>query len=329
VSNSRPTIYDVAREAGVSIATVSRVLNFPLRVNPETRTTIMQAIDRLGYVPKAESRARAFMDTRRIGVLIPFFTAPSFVQRLRGISEVLNSNEYEMVIYPVDSCEKERSYLETLPINKTLDGLIIVSQVFDKTISQRIIQNNLATVVLEFFDPTFSTLEIDDISGGYLATKFLLDKGYKKVAFIGGSYQPIFGVDPIAKRLIGYKQAIAESGLDLPESFITENAPDPGSVLKKLFQPGLPLAIFAATDLQAIALIKEARNLKLRIPQDVAIIGFDDIDMADYFGLTTIHQPLDDSGRIAANLLISQLAGKHQSIQHIKLPLKIIERETT
>ena len=84
-----PTIYDVANEAGVSIATVSRVLNFPHRVNPTTRTTVITAIERLGYIPKAESRARALMGSRRIGVLIPFFTEPSFVQRLRGIASVL------------------------------------------------------------------------------------------------------------------------------------------------------------------------------------------------------------------------------------------------
>ncbi len=223
--NSSSTIYDVARAAGVSIATVSRVLNFPLRVNPDTRTKVMKAIDSLGYVPKAESRARAFMDTRRIGVLIPFFTAPSFVQRLRGISEVLNHNDYEMVIYPVDSYLKEKSYLETLPIRKTLDGLIIVSQVFDKTISRRLLENKLATVVIEFFDPNFSTLEIDDVSGGYMATKYLLDKGYQKVAFIGGSFQPEFGVDPIVKRFEGYRKAIAESGITLPDIYKTENAP--------------------------------------------------------------------------------------------------------
>jgi LacI family transcriptional regulator len=288
----------------------------------------MKAIDSLGYVPKAESRARAFMNTRRIGVLIPFFTAPSFVQRLRGISEVLNQHDYELVIYPVDSYHREQSYLETLPIKNTLDGLIIVSQVFDKTISNRLVDNNLATVVLEFFDPNFSTLEIDDVKGGYLATKYLLDKGFEKVAFIGGTFHPEFGVDPIAKRFIGYHQAMDEKGISIPSEFITENAPNPGSVLKTLVKFGLPLAIFAATDLQAIAIIKEARNLNLRIPQDIAIIGFDDIDMAEYFGLTTVHQPLDDSGRIAANLLISQLNGTKQSIQHIQLPLKIIERET-
>jgi len=328
MSNSNPTIYDVAKAAGVSIATVSRVLNFPLKVNAATRSAVMKAIDSLGYIPKAESRARALMETHRIGVIIPFFTVPSFVQRLRGIATVLNKNDYEMVIYPVDSRSREKSYLETLPIRKTLDGLIIVSQVFDESVSHRLIENKMETVLIEFYEPNFSTLEIDDIAGGYMAGRYLIEKGHRNLAFIGGKEQPEFGVDPISKRMKGFRKALKEFDIPLDEDFIHEYALDPGAVLRNLITKNKPLAIFAATDLQAIALIREARILGLDIPQDLAIIGFDNIDMAEYFGLTTIHQPLDESGKIAANLLISRLMDSSQSIQHIQLPLKVIERET-
>lgn len=328
MSNSNPTIYDVAKAAGVSIATVSRVLNFPLKVNAATRSAVMKAIDTLGYIPKAESRARALMETHRIGVIIPFFTVPSFVQRLRGIATVLNKNDYEMVIYPVDSRSREKSYLETLPIRKTLDGLIIVSQVFDESVSHRLIENKMETVLIEFYEPNFSTLEIDDIAGGYMAGRYLIEKGHRNLAFIGGKEQPEFGVDPISKRMKGFRKALKEFDIPLDEDFIHEYALDPGAVLRNLITKNKPLAIFAATDLQAIALIREARILGLDIPQDLAIIGFDNIDMAEYFGLTTIHQPLDESGKIAANLLISRLMDSSQSIQHIQLPLKVIERET-
>jgi LacI family transcriptional regulator len=323
-----PTIYDVAREAGVSIATVSRVLNYPHRVNPSTRTVVINAIEILGYVPKAESRARALMGTRRIGVLIPFFTEPSFVQRLRGIASVLNKKDYEMVVYPVDAKPRSLGYLETLPIRRMLDGLIIVSQVFDSTISKRLMDYQLETVVMEYFDPNFTTLVINDEWGGELATNYLYEKGYQRIAFVGGQKQPEFGVDPISKRLTGYLKVINKAGLTFPDEYINEYAYSPEQVLKKLVAHGLPLAIFAATDLQAIALIKETRMLGLRIPQDIAIIGFDNIDMAEYFGLTTVHQPLDESGRIAASLLISRLTNPKQSNQHIELPLKIIQRET-
>lgn len=328
MSNSKATIYHVAKQAGVSIATVSRVLNFPLRVKAETRTAVMNAIDSLGYVPKAESRARAFMETRRIGVLIPFFTTPSFVQRLRGISSILNKHEYELVIYPVDSKKREQSYLETLPMRSTLDGLIITSQVIDETIAMRLINNHLETVMIEYRNPNFCSIEIDDLAGGILATEYLVKKGHQRIAFIGGQIRPEFGLDPISKRMEGYKKVLQENNISLPDDYICEYAHNPGQILKKLVNYGLPLAIFAATDLQAIAIIKEARQMGLRIPQDIAIIGFDDIDMAEFFGLTTIHQPLDESGSIAANLLISRLTDPFQPIQHIQLTLKVIERET-
>ncbi len=323
-----PTIYDVAKEAGVSIATVSRVLNFPHRVNPTTRNTVITAIEYLGYVPKAESRARALMGTRRIGVLIPFFTEPSFVQRLRGIASVLNKKDYEMVVYPVDSKERSLSYLETLPMRKMLDGLIILSQVFNDTITKRLMENHLETVTIEYQDPNFTSLIINDEKGGELATNYLIEKGYKRISFIGGQKNPEFGIDPITKRLTGYRKAIAAAGLEIPTEFVNEYVFDHNQILKKLKEFGLPIAIFAASDLQAIAIIKAARILGLRIPQDIAIIGFDNIDMADFFGLTTVHQPLDESGRIAASLLISRLSNPSQSTQHIELPLKIIQRET-
>lgn len=323
-----PTIYDVAREAGVSIATVSRVLNYPHRVNAMTRTAVINAIENLGYVPKAESRARALMGTRRIGVLIPFFTEPSFVQRLRGIASVLNKKDYEMVVYPVDSKERSLSYLETLPIRKMLDGLIILSQVFDETITRRLIENKLETVTIEYNDPNFTSLVINDEIGGELATQYLIDKRYKRIAFVGGQKEPEFGVDPIKKRLNGYKKAMKQKGIELHEILIYEYVYDHSQIFKQIISLGLPVAVFAATDLQAIALIKEARIMGLRIPQDIAIIGFDNIDMAEYFGLTTVHQPLDESGRIAASLLLSRLTNPTQSNQHIELPLKIIQRET-
>lgn len=323
-----PTIYDVAREAGVSIATVSRVLNNPHTVNPATLTHVVSVIERLAYVSLAQSQAKLSKAARRIGVLIPFFTEPSFTQRLRGIAGVLNQNNYELVIFPVDSKDREQSYLQTLPLRRSVDGLIIVSQAFDDEIARRLLGNKMEVVVIEYNDPRFSALEIDDVKGGSMATRFLVNKGHRRIAFIGGRASPTFGLDPIAKRLKGYRNTLQAAGLPIREELIYEYAMEPGAVLRQLAAGGLPLAIFAATDLQAIAIIKEARSMGLRIPQDVAIIGFDDIDMAHYFGLTTVHQPLDESGRIAASLLVSRLSDPSQTIQHIELPLTIVERET-
>jgi len=322
------TIYDVAREAGVSIATVSRVLNSPHLVNSQTRNKVLTAIDKLGYATAAQTSAKFYSSARRIGVLIPFFTEPSFTQRLRGIAGVLNQHDYEMVIFPVDSKGREQSYLQTLPLRRSVDGLIIVSQVLDDTIAQRLVDHHLEAVLIEFNDSRFSTLEINDVAGGTIATRYLIEKGYKNIAFIGGKAIPTFGVDPITKRLAGYKQALEEANIQIQPELISEFTPQPGEFFRQLIKIRKPLAIFAATDLQAIAILRETSLLGLRIPEDVALIGFDDIDMAAYFGLTTVCQPLDESGRIAASLLVSRLSDPSQTLQHIELPLTIIERET-
>jgi len=327
IKNS-PTIYDVAREAGVSIATVSRAINYPQRVNPETRARIIQAMDKLAYVGATTEKAKLSHTPRRIGVLIPFFTEPSFTQRLRGIASVLSQHNLEMVILPVDTKGREQSYLQTIPIRRTVDGLIIVSQQLEDATSKRLLENHLETVIIEFNDPHFSSLEINDTAGGKLATQYLIEKGHRRIAFMGGRSAPTFGINPIARRLAGYLEAMDEAKLVPEKNLVHEYAMDIGTILRAMTRERLPLAIFAATDLQAIAILREARVMGLRVPQDMAVIGFDDIDMAAFFGLTTIHQPLDESGRIAAKILVSRLENPSQTIQHIEFPLKVIERES-
>ena len=122
-----PTIYDVAELSGVSISTISRALNAPEKLNGETRARVFDAIDRLGFVPKAEARARALRQTGRIGVVTPYFTAPSFVQRLRGVASVLSKSKYELVIYTVDTARRLHGYVSSIPLTGNLDGLIIMS----------------------------------------------------------------------------------------------------------------------------------------------------------------------------------------------------------
>jgi len=149
----KPTIYDVAKRAGVSITTVSRILNAPDKVHSETRQKVLTAIDALGFVPKAEARARAMQRTGRIGVISPFFTAPSFMQRLRGIAETLSPENYELVVYTVDSTDHLQGYLSSLPLTGNLDGLIILSLPVGESEVRRLIEHSLPTVLLECPQP--------------------------------------------------------------------------------------------------------------------------------------------------------------------------------
>jgi len=328
-----PTIYDVAAVARVSISTVSRVLNTPDKVNEETRNAVLAAINHLGFVPKAEARARALKDYRRIGVLTPFFTAPSFVQRLRGAASALKSTSYELIIFTVDSASGLNSYLETLPLTGNLDGLIILSLQFDDRYAIQLAHHHLETVLVEYPHRILPSVEIDDVAGGRMAAEFLLKKGHCSFGFAGDTNIPEFGIHPITLRLRGFRTRLEESGMRLSEENTYLMPYDIEATRQKarifLKSKERPTAIFAATDLQAIGIIKVARELGIKVPQDLAILGFDDLDVAEYVGLSTIRQHLDESGKVAAELLLSRLADPSRSIQHVKLPLEIIERETT
>jgi DNA-binding LacI/PurR family transcriptional regulator len=169
------TVYDVAAKAEVSISTVSRVLNAPDKVNDATRVRVLAAIDSLGFVPKAEAAARARKGSGRIGVLAPFFTLPSFVERLRGVANAVADSVYELAIYSVDSSSHRDGYLASLPLTRRIDGLIVMALPFDESATRRLVANDLATVLIEFSQEPFSSIRIDDRAGGRLAAQFLLD----------------------------------------------------------------------------------------------------------------------------------------------------------
>jgi LacI family transcriptional regulator len=331
-NNTKPTIYDVAKLSGVSIATISRVLNSPEKVKVETRTRVLDAIDKLGFVPKAEARARALRRTGRIGVITPFFTAPSFVQRLRGIAGALSAKNYELMIYTVDSANRLQSYLSSLPLTGNLDGLISLSLPVGDVEARRLIQHSLPTVLIEYPHPQLNSVEIDDVEGGSMAAEYLLGKGHRRLAFLGDTDLPEYSIHPVSLRLAGFRQALQRAQIPLPEEFVrlaTYTQEQTRQVAVELLNlPEPPTAIFAATDFQALGVVKAARQLGVDIPKQLAVIGFDDLDLAEYADLTTIRQHLDESGRLAVEILLTRIADPSRPPQHVKIPLTLIERNT-
>jgi LacI family transcriptional regulator len=326
-----PTIYDVAQASGLSIATVSRVVNSPEKVNPATRERVMSVIEEIGFVPKADARARALQSTGRIGVVTPFFTAPSFVARLRGIADALSPTNYEMVVYPVDSSERIQHYIQTLPLVRNLDGLIFVSVAISDEDARRLREYQLETVLIEYPNALLNTIEIDDFDGGLMAGNYLVSKGHRKIAFLGVSGLPEYSIHPEDQRFVGFRKALTRAGLDLPENYVC-SAPyriELNDCAHQLLEmPDRPSAVFAATDLQAMGLLKIAHEKGLRVPEDLAIVGFDDIDFADYVGLTTVRQHMYRSGKLAVDMLLSRLKQPNIEVQHLKLQLELVERNT-
>jgi len=326
------TVYDVAKKAKVSIATVSRVLNSPEKVQENTRKRVLHAIDTLGFVPRAEAVARARKSIGQIGVLAPFLTFPSFVQRLRGVSLALANTPYDLVVYNVDSAARRDGYLARLSVTRRLDGLIVMSLPFDDAAAHRLIHHKLETVLIETSRTVFSSIEIDNFTGGRMAADYLVAKGHRRCAFVGDANLPDYSLPTSDIRLAGFRQGLMAANLALPDEYLglaphgMESARQ--QTLRLLNLPKPPTAIFAHSDYQAMGVLKAARECGVAVPRDLAVIGFDDIDMADYIGLTTIRQPLDESGRLAVEMVLARLSDPTRSTHHIKLPLTLITRET-
>jgi len=326
------TVYDVAKKASVSIATVSRVLNSPDKVSEATRKRVFLAMDALGFVPKAEAAARARKAGQRIGVLAPFFTFPSFVERLRGVVNALSGSPYELSMFNVDSSARRDAYLSSLAVSRRMDGLILMALPFDDALAHRLISHQVEVVMVEGGRPEFTRVDIDDQAGGQMAAHYLLEKGHRRCAFVGGDAPPDYAMRTSDWRLAGYRQALESADMPLREEYVAlaphglDSACQSAHRLLDLPEP--PTAIFSPSDTQSMGVLKAARERGVSVPEQLAVIGFDDIEIADYIGLTTVRQPLEESGRVAVELLLARLVDRTRPAQQVRLPLSIVRRHT-
>jgi len=331
---STPTIYDVASQAGVSISTVSLALNAPSRVRDETRERIHAAIDELGFVPKTEAIARARRGVGRIGVIAPFTTYPSFSRRLNGVLSYLRGQSYETVVYDHEGAGT--SLLSSLPLTRRLDGLIVMSLPLSDEVVQRLLDRDLPTVLVELERPGFSAVTIDNDAAGELVADLLTKRGHRRFAYLGEGGTKPHPHDRILQseaRFLGFRRALERRGLSLTDEYVrlvrhqlplaTEGA---GRLLDL---PEPPTAIFAHTDVLASGVLHAARRRRLDVPRDVAVVGFDDSDLAEHLGLTSVRQPFEESGELAATLLLGRLRDANRALQGVSLKLTLVERETT
>lgn len=327
------TIYTVAERAGVSIASVSRYLNMPSKVSKDTAEKIQAAMNQLSYIPHGNAGSKPSRQIGRIGILTPFFPAPSFVQRLQGMSPVFREANMEMIIYAVDSPEQLDEYLGSVPFYKRQDGIIVMSMLVSEEHSRRLLRSGIQVVMVEQSHPSFLSIQCDNVEGGALAARHFLEKGYGPCAFIGEGAAPPYSLRPSELRWKGYREELERSGRPvLPEHVrLGEGtAEDARRMALELFSLGnRPRAVFAMSDLQAIGVIKAAREAGLRVPQDIAILGFDDIEAADYVGLSTVSQSLAESGRLAAELLLGRIRDPGRPFHAVQLKVSIVQRGTT
>jgi LacI family transcriptional regulator len=327
------TIYGVASHAGVSISTVSRFLNSPDKVNAETARRIRSSMDQLDYFPHGQTGSRAHRSIRRICVLTPFFPAPSFVQRLRGMTPVLREAHCEMVVCAVDSPQQLAEYLRSISFLRRFDGLIIMSMHIGDGDAHRLIQSNLHAVMIESVSSLFTSVDADNVLGGRLAARCFVDKGYAPCGFIGEQTSLPYSLQPSAMRLSGYREVLQASGNPLAPELIRNGqvSVDDGCRMagELLDLPEPPRAIFAMSDLQAIGVLKAARQRGIAVPQKLAVMGFDDIEAAGFLDLSTVSQSLEESGRVAAQILMDRIHEPDRPLQRVRLDVRVVERDTT
>jgi DNA-binding LacI/PurR family transcriptional regulator len=334
---SHPTIRDVAHRAGVGIGTVSRVLNNSPLVTPETRQRVLDAIAELGFRPNSVARQLP-RKTRiqNIGVITqPFIHYLAFAERMRGVQIGLSEigHKYELVLYSVSSLPHYEEQLSYIVQNALVDGLIIIDLDLTPAQKQMLIDANLPFVgINNFQNYDWPCIGADNILGGRVAASHLVDLGHQRIAYLGDEFDDPFHFRTSQQRFDGFRNILEQHQITLPDAYICLGRHDDEtarSMTRELLQlPNRPTAIFAMSDIQALACIDAARDLGLRVPEDLSIIGFDDLQISYHVGLTTVRQHFELSGKLAVEMLLALIQGHDP--QPPTLPsLELIIRKTT
>jgi len=327
------TIHDVAKKAKVGIGTVSSVLNNSRPVNEETRKRVLAAIAELDFVPNSTGRRLSLGKTHMIGVVIPYFSTPAQVERLRGAMSVLAESDYDVSLFTVETASQRKKILETVPHRGRIDGLVIFSLNPTEEDLYHIIQKNVPTVLVEAKHPNLHNIHLDDVAAAREAVNYLIGLGHQKIGFISDALNDSFGSHFSRNRYKGYCQALKKVGIPINPNYhqqgkvTRETARQMTLSLLKLPEP--PTAIFAYSDVQALGVLEAARDLNVDVPNQLSIIGYDDIEIAYFARLTTVRQQLYESGVKGVQLLFEVMNNPEMPLKCIQLPTQLVVRQTT
>ncbi len=304
------TMKDIARIAKVSTSTVSHVINNTRYVSDEIREKIMKVVNELNYTPSAVARSLKVKETKTLGMLVTATSNPFFAEVVSGVEQYCNQHHYNLIISSIDGNEQRlQQNIQTL-IQKQVDGLLLMySDTRHAMVEQ--LNLNLPIVVMDWWPTELNADKIYENSefGAYLATKTLIEQGHKNIAIITGKLDKSLAHN----RLLGYQKALQDAHLPINPDWIIESHFDfEGGVegMKKLLQiTPRPTAVFACSDTIAVGVYQVAWQQGLRIPQDISVIGYDNIMLAQYLTppLTTIHQPKAELGKLAVETLLERI----------------------
>lgn len=331
VAKNRVTMRDVAAHAGVSHQTVSRVINDNERVLPETRQRVMTSIAELGYHPNALARSMARGTSHTIACLSPNLTDFTFASLINGAETEARRHNYFWLSSSVPDLASFVPLVNDLVTSRRVDGLLIINPYADERHSKVPGDFPVAFVGARPREGEINSVALEDDVVGYKATRYLLDLGHHDIAMITGPMRE----DAAQDRCQGYERALGEAGIELAAQQVIEgdwSAQSGYDALMQLATAGtLPSAIFSQNDLMAAGVLRAARDLGLDVPNDLSVIGVDDIPLAEFLEppLTTFRQDFQMIGREAARLLIQSIDQPDAASRQLRLPAELVVRRST
>lgn len=326
------TIKDVARELGVSYSSISRALNGKEGVSEETRRRIVEAAERMGYQPNELARGLVNKVSNTVGVIIPDIMNPYFGEIVNGIIEAAKQKGYNIFLCTSGwDGKNEKEYLDALR-KKRVDGIIIKPADYKTDMKYDTISTPLFVIDRQETGGYYNKIAVDNEMGGYIATRHLLERGYRHLAFIIGQEDNYSS----SQRMAGAARALKEYGLELEKERIAEGwftIEGGRKAAKKLFESGLEIdAVFGINDLIALGVLQYCNETGRSVPEQVGVIGFDDISYAalPQIQLTTVHQPKHELGRLIFDTLYKEIKGADKSqLTKLRLEPQLVVRKTT
>jgi LacI family transcriptional regulator len=330
------TLEDIARQAGVSRSTVSRVVNEYPNVSEDVRSRVLEVIQKTGFHPNAAARTLASQHSWTLGMVLPqsvsqFFTDPYYPHLTKGIAQACNDHNYTLALFLVASKEDEKKIFTRVTRKGLLDGVLVQSGHHgDQQIIGHLIDAEMPQVVIgrPFRSDNVSYVDVDNVNAAYNGVTHLIRLGYKRIGTITGPAKSTVGLD----RMAGYTKALKERGLGIDESLIVDgDFTEAGGyyAMQKLLH-SKPDAVFTASDIMAIGAMRAVREKGLNVPGDIAFVGFDDLPIASISDaqLTTIRQPVVQMGVRSVELLIDLIENGIQPPRHIIMDTQLVIRES-
>jgi LacI family transcriptional regulator len=323
------TILDVAKAAGVSVSTVSRVLNGKVDVANETQERVLQVISELGYTSNLAARSMRSRKKNLIGLVVPDIGFPYSIDIMKGINQAISESYFDLLLYTTGGIQKdgtitkEQHYVSMLN-NSLTDGVVIVAS----SASDFVTNGPIVSVDPHINNPNYPSVQGTNYEGALEAMDYLLGLGHTRIGFINGRAD----IASSALRMNGYRDALIAKGITPDPLLIVEGDYSTYTGYKRglqlLSMENRPSAIFAANDQSAIGVFQAAEEMGFKIPDDLSVIGFDNISDAKYLGLTTIDQFLIDMGYVAIQMLIKLINKEKVDVQVYKMKTKLVERNS-